>query len=100
MPKPEGCNFINHKNGDKRDNRAENLEWVTMARNNRHARETGLNRQHGENCNLTNYGAQLVAALKRVHERFQCSNRELALLFDMSEMQVGDILKGRTRAQG
>ncbi|MGM7636492.1 NUMOD4 domain-containing protein [Bacillus sp. Hm123] len=42
VPKPIGCNIVNHLNGNKLDNVATNLEWTDHAGNNRHAYETGL----------------------------------------------------------
>ena len=39
---PEGF-VANHINGNKKDNRVENLEWCSMADNNKHAHRTGLN---------------------------------------------------------
>lgn len=37
LPKPTARNVVNHKNGDRTDNRLCNLEWVTTSENLRHS---------------------------------------------------------------
>lgn len=45
IPNPDKKTEVNHKNGNKMDNRAENLEWTTKSENMIHAYQTGLQKK-------------------------------------------------------
>lgn len=48
IPNPNNYPQINHINGNKRDNRVENLEWCDNSMNQKHAYDTGL-KSHADN---------------------------------------------------
>ena len=73
---------VNHKDGVKTNNHVSNLEWSTYTQNNRHAVETGLKNQKGEN----HFNSKLNdEAVKFIRENFKViSRKELAEKFKVT----------------
>jgi hypothetical protein len=87
-PCPDGFQ-VNHKNGDKRDNRIENLEYLTPGENIQHSRDT-LGNRHG--AKLTESDVLEI----REFVRTGVSQREIARRFGVVQGVIGHIVAGRT----
>lgn len=67
IPNPENKPFVNHLDGNKRNNRLENLEWCTAKENTQHALATGLApSQKGVKNPASKLTEQQVIAIKRL----------------------------------
>lgn len=90
---PNGCperKHINHKNGNKHDNRVENLEWVTSKENHQHkVRVLGIGA--GE----THSQARLSLAEVEAIRTATGTHQGIADYFGISRQHVGDIRSGR-----
>ena len=60
IPNPNNYPIINHKNGNKKDNRVENLEWCNYSHNIEHAYNNNLRtKKYGSNNKLSRHFVEL-----------------------------------------
>lgn len=86
--------FINHINGVKTDNRAENLEWVTLARNTEHQWETGLVDLRGDKHPTRKLSSGKVRIIRDLL-RIGATCNQLSVLLDISPETIRGIKDGR-----
>lgn len=97
---PEGKTEVNHIDGDKSNNRVENLEWVTRCENMSHAVSTGL-RRVGEKSPVAKISDADVDYIRRNIVR-GCPSfgvKALARKFSISTRYLNMILKGDYRVK-
>lgn len=94
-PCPEGFQ-VNHRDGEKSNNRIDNLEYVTPLQNMTHASKTGLRppSMMGENnytAKLTNEEVLRIRELKRMGSK----TKALAKMFNVSIGTISSIVANR-----
>ena len=90
---------LNHKNGDKQDNRADNLEVVTRSQNVTHAiRVLGRTRKSrpGEANPAAKVSGEQVAQIRQLWGGRAMSQREIGQMFGLTQSAVSAIVRQKS----
>lgn len=94
-PPPKDRPVVNHKNGNRQDNRIENLEWCSVRENHMHSLNV-LGNQYGERHGSTKLKKSEVIEIHNLRMA-GIGPTELAKRFNISRPQIKAILSGRLR---
>lgn len=94
IPNPHNKPQINHLNGNKKDNRACNLEWCTAKENIDHAIKIGLI----DTSDKTNFIRNSILSIDMVLKIYNDNSmqKDIAKKYNVSKMTINDIKTGRT----
>ena len=95
VPNPENKPQVNHKDGNKLNNRADNLVWATNSENRQHAVENKLHIM-GEKCP---WSKLCVENVRYIREHKEVSQTKLAKMFGVSRVTIRDIQSFRSWKQ-
>ena len=96
IPNPENKPEINHKDGNKKNNCVDNLEWVTRSENQKHAVDNNL-QPKGLSTYTGKFTEEERQEIKDLWNSEKYSRRELAKKYGVSHTCINDIINDKYR---
>lgn len=88
---PSDLHEVAHKNGDRTDNRPENLRWATRSENALERREHGVTGPRGEMQGRSVLKNQEVCAIRNLLKAGKLSQSEIAAAFGVARTTISSI---------
>lgn len=96
IPNPNSYKIVNHIDGVKCNNRADNLEWCTYSMNVKHAYEIGLATPTiGEKHGMSKLKENQILEIREL-AKSGVYNTEISAQYNISETTINRILRGAT----
>lgn len=83
---------VNHKKGNKKDNRAFELEWITHQKNIKHAFDIGIKSQVGSKCPRAKLNEAKVLEIRRKFKPLAYTYKMLSAEYGVSVVAIKKIL--------
>lgn len=97
VPNPHNYTEVNHIDGNKDNNSAENLEWCTRSHNIRHAYSTGLNPiRYGKDSTSAKYDESVIKGVYLDILEGKLSQESIGRKWGMPQITVSNIKTKRT----
>lgn len=90
---PENKREVNHINGNKIDNRAENLQWVSPSENQQHAISLGLRKDRGEDSINSKLTERQVIEIRELYRASKITYKEISKTFGIHRDYVGLLIR-------
>jgi len=88
--------YVNHKDGIKTNNYADNLEWCTAKENSIHSIEVGLFNPYGEDNNISKLKDKDVIEIVNLMKEGKLKQTEIAKEYKVDKGTIRDIKFGKT----
>jgi hypothetical protein len=95
VPNPSNKPTVNHKDGDRRNNAASNLEWMTIMENNRHSIEVLGKHFTGESNKRSKLKESEIRIIRQLSTD-GASGPKLAQLFGLHHNNIYSIINRKT----
>lgn len=91
---------VNHINGNKEDNRVENLEWATQSENNKHSYDSGIKKPTNQlgskngNAKLTD---EQIKEIRLLWENGGITKTKIGLMYNVCNSHICNIINRKKR---
>lgn len=82
---------VNHKDGNKNNNKLKNLEFVTPSKNMKHAFKIGLHNLRGERNTQSKLKGHQVIKIRKMYNTGNYYQKDIAKIFNVDRKTISDI---------